>query len=67
MIGETAELGDDVFMYHGVTLGSTSTKKGNGEADIRGHILRVLKYLVLGKTDCTNDKKITKMSYDRNL
>ena len=27
VIGETAEVGDDVFMYHGVTLGSTSTKK----------------------------------------
>ena len=27
VIGETAEVGDDVFVYHGVTLGSTSTKK----------------------------------------
>ena len=27
VIGETAKVGDDVFMYHGVTLGSTSTKK----------------------------------------
>ena len=27
VIGETAKVGDDVFIYHGVTLGSTSTKK----------------------------------------
>ena len=29
VIGETAKVGDDVFIYHGVTLGSTSTKKEN--------------------------------------
>ena len=28
VIGETAELGDDVTLYHGVTLGGTSWKKG---------------------------------------
>lgn len=27
VIGETAEVGDDVVLYHGVTLGGTSTKK----------------------------------------
>ncbi|KAB1657324.1 serine O-acetyltransferase [Pseudoclavibacter chungangensis] len=27
VIGETAEIGDDVVIYHGVTLGGTSTKK----------------------------------------
>ncbi len=27
VIGETAELGDDVFIYHQVTLGSTTSKK----------------------------------------
>jgi len=27
VIGETAEVGDDVFIYQGVTLGSISTKK----------------------------------------
>jgi len=28
VIGETAEIGDDVTMYHGVTLGGVSTQKG---------------------------------------
>lgn len=28
VIGETAEIGDDVHMYHGVTLGGTSLKRG---------------------------------------
>ena len=28
MIGETAEVGDDVTLYHGVTLGGTSWNKG---------------------------------------
>lgn len=28
VIGETAELGDDVMLYHGVTLGGTSLAKG---------------------------------------
>lgn len=28
VIGETAEIGDDVTMYHGVTLGGVSTHKG---------------------------------------
>lgn len=28
VIGETAEIGDDVTLYHGVTLGGTSLKKG---------------------------------------
>ena len=27
VIGETAEIGDDVMLYHGVTLGGVSTKK----------------------------------------
>lgn len=28
VIGETAEIGDDVTLYHGVTLGGTSWRKG---------------------------------------
>ena len=30
VIGETAEIGDDVTLYHGVTLGGTTWNKGNG-------------------------------------
>ncbi len=28
VIGETAEVGDDVYLYHGVTLGGTSSNRG---------------------------------------
>jgi serine O-acetyltransferase len=28
VIGETAEIGDDVYLYHGVTLGGTTSEKG---------------------------------------
>ena len=28
VIGETAEIGDDVTLYHGVTLGGTTWNKG---------------------------------------
>src|SRR5690606_9140227 len=28
VVGETAEVGDDVMLYHGVTLGGTSLSKG---------------------------------------
>lgn len=30
VIGETAEIGDNVMMYHGVTLGGTNSFEGNG-------------------------------------
>jgi len=29
VIGETAEIGDDVTLYHGVTLGGTSWNKAS--------------------------------------
>jgi serine O-acetyltransferase len=28
VMGETAEIGDDVLLYHGVTLGGVSLKSG---------------------------------------
>ena len=39
VIGETAELGDDVFMYHGVTLGSTSIKKEKRHPTIKDGVI----------------------------
>ena len=35
VIGETAEIGDDVTIYHGVTLGGTSWDKGKATPHIR--------------------------------
>src|SRR5690606_40070897 len=35
VIGETAEIGDDVTLYHGVTLGGTSWNKGKDRKSTR--------------------------------
>jgi serine O-acetyltransferase len=39
VIGETAQIGDDVTMYHGVTLGGTSWNKGRRHPTIGNHVL----------------------------
>ncbi|MFH1494771.1 MAG: serine O-acetyltransferase [Pseudomonadota bacterium] len=53
VIGETAELGDDVTLYHGVTLGGTSWKKGKrhptlGKGVVIGAGAKVLGPLFVG-------------------
>jgi len=39
VIGETAEVGDDVTIYHGVTLGGTSWKKGKRHPTIGNNVV----------------------------
>ncbi len=39
VIGETAEIGDDVTIYHGVTLGGTSWKKGKRHPTIGNNVV----------------------------
>ena len=39
VIGETAEIGDDVLIYQGVTLGGTSHKKEKRHPTIEDHVL----------------------------
>jgi len=39
VIGETAEVGDDVTIYHGVTLGGTSWKKEKRHPTIESHVV----------------------------
>ena len=53
VIGETAELGDDVTLYHGVTLGGTSWKKGKrhptlGKGVVIGAGAKVLGPITIG-------------------
>lgn len=53
VIGETAEVGDDVTLYHGVTLGGTSWNKGKrhptlGNGVIVGAGAKVLGPVILG-------------------
>ncbi len=39
VIGETAEIGDDVLMYHQVTLGGTTLEKGKRHPTIGNNVL----------------------------
>ncbi len=53
VIGETSEVGDDVTLYHGVTLGGTSWRKGKrhptlGDGCVVGAGAKILGPVVLG-------------------
>ncbi len=53
VIGETADVGDDVMIYHGVTLGGTSAEKGKrhptlGDRVVVGAGATILGPLVIG-------------------
>ena len=39
VIGETAEIGDDCTLYHGVTLGGTSWKKGKRHPTLENNVV----------------------------
>ncbi len=54
VIGETAEIGDDVTLYHGVTLGGVSLEKGKrhptlGEGVVVGAGAKILGAIEIGK------------------
>lgn len=48
VIGETAEIGDDVLMYQGVTLGGTSLAKGKRHPTIGNNVVVGSAAIVLG-------------------
>jgi len=39
VIGETAEIGDDVTIYHGVTLGGTTWRKGKRHPTVKNNVV----------------------------
>ena len=54
VIGETAEIGDDCTMYHGVTLGGTSWKKGKRHPTLKNNVVvgagaKVLGPIIIGE------------------
>lgn len=54
VIGETAEIGDDVTLYHGVTLGGTTWSKGKRHPTLQDGVVvgagaKILGPLVIGK------------------
>lgn len=58
VIGETAEIGDDVTMYHGVTLGGTSLNKGKRHPTIGDRVTIGAGAKVLGNIYVGSDSRI---------
>ena len=58
VIGETAEIGDDVTIYHGVTLGGTSWKKEKRHPTIGDRVIIGTGAKILGPLTVGNDSKI---------
>jgi len=58
VIGETAEIGDDVLIYQGVTLGGTGKEKGKRHPTIGNHVVIGTGAKVLGNIRIGNHVKI---------
>ncbi len=58
VIGETAEIGSDVTMYHGVTLGGTSLEKGKRHPTIGDRVTIGAGAKILGNIAVGNDSRI---------
>lgn len=58
VIGETAEVGDNVTLYHGVTLGGTGKDKGKRHPTVGNNVLIGTGAKVLGPINIGDDAKI---------
>lgn len=58
VIGETCEIGDDVSLYQGVTLGGTGKEKGKRHPTIGNHVLIASGAKVLGSMKIGDYSKI---------
>ncbi len=58
VIGETAEIGDDVTIYHGVTLGGTSLTKGKRHPTIEDRVIIGAGAKILGAITIGADSRI---------
>jgi len=58
VIGETAEIGDDVTLYHQVTLGGTSTRKEKRHPTIGDHVTIGAGAKILGPVKIGHHSKI---------
>jgi serine O-acetyltransferase len=58
VIGETAEIGDDVLLYQGVTLGGTGNEHGKRHPTIGNHVVIGTGAKVLGSIRIGNNVKI---------
>ena len=58
VIGETAEIGDDVLLYQGVTLGGTGNEKGKRHPTLGNDVVIGTGAKVLGNIHIGNNVKI---------
>ena len=58
VIGETAEIGDDVLMYHGVTLGGKSLKDGKRHPTVGNNVIIGAGAKIIGPILVGDDVKI---------
>jgi serine O-acetyltransferase len=58
VIGETAEIGDDVLLYQGVTLGGTGNEKGKRHPTLGNHVVVGSGAKVLGNIRVGDNVKI---------
>ncbi|MDX1694285.1 MAG: serine O-acetyltransferase [Ketobacteraceae bacterium] len=58
VIGETAEIGDDVTLYHGVTLGGTSWNKGKRHPTLGNNVVVGAGAKVLGPITISDDARV---------
>ncbi|KEI06640.1 serine O-acetyltransferase [Clostridium botulinum] len=58
VIGETAEVGDNVTLYHGVTLGGTGKDKGKRHPTVGNNVLIGSGAKILGPIYIGNDAKV---------
>ncbi len=58
VIGETAEIGDDVTLYHGVTLGGTSLNKGKRHPTIGDRVVVGAGAKILGAITIGDESRI---------
>ncbi len=58
VIGETAEIGDDVLLYQGVVLGGTSLKKGKRHPTLENNVVVGAGAIVLGAITVSNGARI---------
>lgn len=58
VIGETAEIGNDVLMYHGVTLGGVSLEKKKRHPTIHDHVVIGTGAALLGPLDIGENARV---------
>ena len=58
VIGETAEIGDDVLLYHGVTLGGTGKDKGKRHPTLGNNVVIGAGAKVLGPIYIGSNSKV---------